>query len=509
MDENETTYYCLQYDCKDIATENRIEGRPIRCLKDKMDDNLYVKTINYIERFREIHGDRYSYFKTYYQHQREKIIITCKEHGDFKTRIDIHLHGCICKKCSDKQTSEKRCKTTEQFIIDAKKVHGDKYIYDKVVYERTDKKVDIICPIHGEFKQTPELHLSGNNCKGCGIIINTNNQRMTTDDFIRKAKEIHGDKYSYDKSVYTGYYIPLLIYCNRHHKYFEQKASNHLHGKGCLDCAAEKQRLVHLKPVKQFIDESIKIHGDKYDYSLVEYKTTDTPVQIICKIHGIFNQIPSCHIIGQGCVKCGILKRTMKQRSTIEEFIRKARLTHGDKYDYSSSVYTTTDSYIGIKCIKHGEFKQVASSHLAGTGCPRCSYKRYSNGQIDWLDTIMKYTTIHIQHIKNDVEHRIGRTKKHADGYSNEYNTIFEFHGCYYHGCPRCFTDRDKISIYKKQSMEEIYQKTLKKEQECRDLGYNLIVIWECDWNNIKKFPERLDEYMKDLETTLRLSPVD
>jgi G:T-mismatch repair DNA endonuclease (very short patch repair protein) len=498
----ENTHYCVYDDCKSIATENTIEGHPVRCPIHKMDDKLYQKTLSYIKRFREVHGEQYTYFKTYYIHNREKIIITCQDHGDFQTRVDIHLQGSVCKQCANIQQANKRRKTTEQFIEDAKKVHGDKYNYEKVVYEKCDKHVIIICPTHGEFKQTPELHLSGNNCKGCGIIIGSTNQKMTTDDFIRRSKEIHGDKYNYDKVVYTDYYKPVIIYC-KNHDYFEQKPANHLHGKGCLKCALDRQRISQLKPFQQFIDESKSVHGDKYDYSHVEYKNTSTPVKIICKIHGLFNQAPECHIRGQGCIECSIITRAMKQRNTTEEFIQKSRLIHGDTYDYSNSVYTTKNDYITIGCKKHGLFKQNAYSHTVGTGCPRCSYKGYSKGQIDWLDTIMKNITIDIQHIKNDVEHRIGLTKKHADGYSKKYHTIFEFHGCYYHGCPKCFANRNKISKFKNKTMEEIFQKTLKREQECRDLGYNLITIWECDWNDLKKSPESLDEYMTALKEQL------
>jgi len=124
---------------------------------------------------------------------------------------------------------------------------------------------------------------------------------------------------------------------------------------------------------KDFIDKAINIHNDKYDYSLVDYKNTDTKVKIICKDHGIFEQTPHNHLSGAKCPKCAIEQVHIKQRSTKEKFIEKVIKIHGDKYDYSLVEYITNKIKIKIICKKDNYiFEQTPISHLNGFGCPLC-----------------------------------------------------------------------------------------------------------------------------------------
>lgn len=118
---------------------------------------------------------------------------------------------------------------------------------------------------------------------------------------------------------------------------------------------------------EDFIERAKAIHGDKYDYSKVEYKRVDKKVVIICREHGKFEQNPHEHLKGQGCSKCsGNAKKTTK------DFIEKARSIHGDKYDYTKTVYKTSKKDVVIICPIHGEFPQTPNRHLAGNGCPEC-----------------------------------------------------------------------------------------------------------------------------------------
>ena len=194
-------------------------------------------------------------------------------------------------------------KTTEQFIIDAKKIHGNKYDYSLVKYMGAFQKVCIICPIHGEFWQTPHSHLKGAGCKKCSIEKKKELLSSNTEKFIEKAKIIHNDYYDYSKVEYINAYTKVCIICPIHGEFW-QTPTHHLNGEGCPKCRYIKSSNKTRKTSKLFIEDAKKIHGDKYDYSKVEYKNRDTKVCIICPKHGEFWQTPANHIQGHGCPIC-------------------------------------------------------------------------------------------------------------------------------------------------------------------------------------------------------------
>ena len=127
------------------------------------------------------------------------------------------------------------------------------------------------------------------------------------------------------------------------------------------------------KTSQEFIEQAHQVHGDRFDYSEVEYINTHTPVIIRCNQCGlVFQQEPSSHLAGRGCPKCS--KRQTHKRVNQNMFIARAREVHGDKYDYSKTVYQDMHSKVLIVCPQHGEFYQRAQSHLLGSGCPMCKY---------------------------------------------------------------------------------------------------------------------------------------
>lgn len=131
--------------------------------------------------------------------------------------------------------------TTEQFIRQAKEIHGDKYDYSMVEYVKSKLKVTIICPIHGQFKQTPNAHLRGNGCNLCGIESRTSQRTYNKEEFIANAVKRHGDKYDYSKVVYHGSCHKVCIVCHRHGDFW-QEANNHLRGAGCPHCYHSNQK---------------------------------------------------------------------------------------------------------------------------------------------------------------------------------------------------------------------------------------------------------------------------
>lgn len=190
--------------------------------------------------------------------------------------------------------------------------------------------------------------------------------------FIRKAKLKHGDKYNYDLVNYTKSVNKVKIICQKHGE-FEQTASSHLNGSGCPICAKRKFGL------SDFIEKANKIHNNKYDYSHSIYEKTTTKVKIICNVldidgveHGKFFQTPQVHLKGGGCPKCYSEKNKVVKLKTTEQYVIDAKKIHGDKYDYSESVYKSAIEKINIICPTHGEFFQRACNHLLGAGCPKC-----------------------------------------------------------------------------------------------------------------------------------------
>jgi len=195
-----------------------------------------------------------------------------------------------------------RRKTTEEFIQEARKVHGDKYDYSKVEYKDARTNVTIICPEHGEFPQLPTHHLKGCGCKKCKEDRLSLIFRKTAEKFIEDARKVHGDKYDYSKVEYINANTPVTIICPEHGK-FPQTPRNHLAGHGCPVCSNSYM------DTEKFIEDARKVHGDKYDYSKVEYINAKTPVTIICPEHGEFERTPDNHLhgshgLGLGCPNC-------------------------------------------------------------------------------------------------------------------------------------------------------------------------------------------------------------
>lgn len=125
--------------------------------------------------------------------------------------------------------------------------------------------------------------------------------------------------------------------------------------------------------MESFIEKSIKVHGTAYDYSKVDYVRGVEKVSIICRKHGIFEQIPASHIRGRGCPECGYIRNGNRQRFALENFISISKIKHGDVYDYSKSSYTIANHKIIVICPKHGEFSPQAKNHMLGHGCNKCA----------------------------------------------------------------------------------------------------------------------------------------
>ena len=391
-----------------------------------------------IQRFYNIHGDKYDYSKVEYVNSDTKVCIICPEHGEFWQTPYKHLRGQGCKLCS------RPVRDTKTFIQQSRKVHGDRYDYSKVEYITTHKKVCIICPEHGEFWQTPANHLSK---KGCPKCVGKN---KTKEDITEQFVKIHGNKYDYSKVEYVNSDTKVCIICPEHGEFW-QTPNSHLQGNGCPKCAGKYM------DTNFFIECSRKKHGNIYDYTKTVYgKNNIEKVCIICPEHGEFWQTPREHLNGCGCPKCGKEKSFQNRILRIEEYVKRANEIHQNKYDYSKTEYSKLKDKVCIICPEHGEFWQEAFSHLSGCGCPKCGHV-ISKGEI-FIEEYIKQLGVTVEERKRDII-----PPYEIDIYLPEEKIGIEFNGLIWHS--------DKFIV------DTNYH--LMKTEMCQNQNISLIHIFE------------------------------
>lgn len=197
-------------------------------------------------------------------------------------------------------------------------------------------------------------------------------KKLTLNEMIKRAKQIHGDDYDYSFCKNDGLYKKNKMKCNKCGNIFEMTFSAHINQKqGCRFCSHRSYKYT----MDEFLERAKKVHGDKYDYSKVEYVNSRTKVCIVCPEHGEFWQTPYKHVNSkQGCPKCA-----KNCRLNTDDFIKKAKEIHGNEYDYSKVHYEHNEKKVCIICPEHGEFLQTPHAHLSGQGCPNCNCEKNVN----------------------------------------------------------------------------------------------------------------------------------
>lgn len=222
----------------------------------------------FIEKAKQVHGDKYDYSKVVYINSLTKVCIICPKHGEFWQKPGKHLYGYGCAKCGYEKLHFLKKKSKDDFIKDAKKIWGDKYDYSKVEYVNNVKKVCIICPKHGEFWQTPANHLSGyEGCRECSgdFIFNTKN-------FITESSNKHHNFYDYSKSIFENNNTKITIICPIHGE-FKQRAYNHaILGQGCPKC---KSISILEKEVRYILDKNNIVYEEQKKFPWLGIQTLD------------------------------------------------------------------------------------------------------------------------------------------------------------------------------------------------------------------------------------------
>ena len=271
---------------------------------------------------------------------------------------------------------------------------------------------------------------------------------MKAKEFIEKAKTVHKNKYDYSKVEYINNRTKVCIICPEHGEFW-QTPGHHLCGNNCPKCAHQSYK----HTTESFINEARKVHGNKYDYSKVEYINAHTNVCIVCPEHGEFWQLPTNHLRGKGCPRCKAAKISNTNISSREEFIEKAIKVHGTKYDYSKVNYVNSATKVCIICPEHGEFWQTPNQHLRGNGCKLC---RESHLEREMRVALSEHNINFIvgQHFK-------WLHRQHIDFYLPDYNVGIECQG------EQHFVKANRFN--RKRPLEEIIEQDITKNKLCAD----------------------------------------
>lgn len=275
-------------------------------------------------------------------------------------------------------------------------------------------------------------------------------KKLTNEEFIEKAKRIHKEKYDYSEVIYKDWKSKVIV--------IDELGFKHsIIPNGLLN--GNKLSFTNLINKNEYlIYQFKKIHGDKYDYSSMNCTHIKEKINICCIKHGEFKQTIDNHIKGKGCPRCNGKNRTSE--SIINEF----KLIHGNKYDYSKVIYKGIKSKIKIMCSTHGEFDQVAETHLQGSGCPIC---KESWGERKIRLFLDRNNMVYNSQYKFDGCVHI--LKLPFDFYLPDYNMCIEFQG------EQHFKPVNFFGGVKMFEIRKIRDKI--KEEFCRNNNIKLVII--------------------------------
>jgi len=285
------------------------------------------------------------------------------------------------------------------------KKHENKYDYSESQFIDNNTKIKIICPIHGEFWQTPKNH-KNSGCRKCSFLNRKSDLKYTTEILLKKFKDEVNiyDITDYSKYEYNGMHKKSLFICKKHNIEYKQTSGNHLRNHlGCEDCLKEKMSLLNSDSQNDFIDKANKIHDFKYDYSLVSYKGSHEKVEIICPKHGKFQQLAYGHLQGKGCNKCISISNPELE---IIEFLNENEITnisHNNReiinpyeIDIFLPDYNIGIEYNGLRwhSIRKDNIKnknEIKNQHLKKTElCNNKNIQLFHIFENEWLNPIKK-----------------------------------------------------------------------------------------------------------------------
>lgn len=215
-------------------------------------------------------------------------------------------------------------------------------------------------------------------------------EKINQENIILRFKQTHGEKYNYDKVLFSRMKSKVEIICSIHGSFW-QTPDHHIRGTGCPECGRlyiGKQKKENA--AKNFVSRASTIHNEFYDYTYSVYNGNKTKLKIVCPKHGFFEQTPSNHLFGFGCPNCGRERTENSRKLNINDFFTRCSAVHGDYYLYPNKIYDNPDSIILVTCPKHGDFSIKARNHLwIKQGCNKCfEENRGITRRIPWTEFI-------------------------------------------------------------------------------------------------------------------------
>jgi len=414
---------------------------------------------------------------------------------------------------------------TLNFILLAETVHGvGRYDYSESIYVNSKTAVSIRCnECTHQFTQIASNHIvnrisrPASGCPRCASNKRSQLKVKPLSEMIDIFNQVHGDKYDYslitEKDYTTATSSLLPVICKIHGK-FLITAFNHSNIRkkygtaiGCRECTKEKASLKSRITLNEVLEKFKETHGDRYDYSMINESNffgAHTKVPIICRIHGKFDMTPSNHYCSykKGCALCGNYSRALTRkhngyqcpwRLSTEEFIERSAIVHNGFYSYENTIYTTGSTKVEITCPIHGKFFQLASSHMKGHKCKDCAGSSISIIANKWLDAVDKLLGDRVLIREFNMPHAKNRP---VDGYDPVTNTVYQFHGDYFHSNPAIYDHSQLHPLIKYtrgpekgqfMTHKDVYDRTMRLDQDIRDHGYNLIIMWENEFKHILK----------------------
>jgi len=432
----------------------------------------------FINKAREIHGDKYDYSKVEYINNNTPVTIICPKHGEFEQTPHSHKSGQGCPMCN---------KITKNiFLIRAREKFGWKYDYSKMEYVNYTTKICIIHPEYGEFWQTPQNHLSSKS----GSVFKHEKKIKKIRKKSKKEKlselfwnAVKNREYDYSKVVLKTQADKITIICPKHGE-FTQQTIIHIKGGVCPKCLIDSKK----DDKESFVKKAKEVHGNKYDYSKVEYLNSQTKVDVIChekdalgNEHGIFQQKPNTHLCGRGCPKCRGLNKTT------DVWLAEVKNDYiNEKYTFENAVFNGARQKITITCKKHGDFDIIAREFARGHGCPKCQMPSLERN----LEKFLK---------ENNINYKMQKKfswlgLQSLDFYLPDYNIAIECQG------EQHFIDKDFFK--KRENLNIRKERDLLKKQLCKENNIKLIYFLE---KKFVKYLEDDDIYFTDINKILEI----
>lgn len=301
------TVLCKEHGPFSISRNSHLRGRGCpKCGTERSRIARRSTVIDFVSSAVKVHGELYDYSKVVYQGMSSKVVILCRACGEEFTQSPAnHIRQKQgCPACGKLKSSNSRRKSQDTFISEATATHQGYYDYTQVDYRGAFVKVTITCPVHGPFLQDPASHLKGEGCRMCGIDRRAEQSRLTTEEFVNRAKKAHGNKFDYSETKYLASGLDITFRCQEH-GVIHMLPHDHLNSvKGCPSCSHAAAGEIRRSSFSDFVMKALEVHGDRYEYDESSYVDSKTKTNIICKKHGVFQQSPNGHLGGHGCRSC-------------------------------------------------------------------------------------------------------------------------------------------------------------------------------------------------------------